>query len=317
MNATLEALGRVLPILLLFGIGGILRRRAWLATATVGDLRRVVLNVTLPSALFLTFLRVDIEPRHLPVVAGVFGACVVVLALGPLLLRPVGVHTPYGAPLLTGFEGGMLGYAIFGGVFGQDQLYRFGIVDLGQALFVFFILATILARRSTGERPGLAATARQVVTTPVILAIAAGILGRLVGLEVLLGSSPLLASVPATLALLGGCTTPLIAIVVGYTTTLRRGALRLPTLTIAVRLAVWVLLAFAFDRFVIEGVLGLDRLFGAAILTMAVLPPPFVMPLFLGPRASEADRAYVTDALSVATVATLAVFPLVAVAFSG
>ena len=50
---------------------------------------------------------------------------------------------------------------------------------------------------------------------------------------------------------------------------------------------------------------------------MAVLPPPFVIPLYMGARATDADRGYVTDALSVGTLATLVLFPAVAAAFSG
>jgi malate permease and related proteins len=316
MTPILEALGRVLPVILLFILGVVMRQRAWLAAGTIADLRRLVLMVTLPAALFLTFLHVDLEPRHLPIVAIVFGASVAMLIVGPVLLRPFGVRSPYGGPLLTGFEAGMLGYAIFGGVFGQDALYRFGIVDLGHVLFVFFVLVTVLTRRSTGVRPGMAATARQFIKTPVILAILGGVAGRLIGLDKVLGGSPVLASIPTTLGLLGACTTPLIAIVIGYSTTLRRGALRLPAVTVAVRLVTWVILAIAFDRLVVEGVLGLDRLFGAAVLTMAVLPPPFVMPLYMA-RSSDAERGYVTDALSMATIVTLVVFPAVAAAFSG
>jgi len=312
----LDALGRVLPILLLFGLGALLRRRAWLAASTVADLRRLVLTVTLPSALFLTFLHVDLEPRYLPIVVAVFVVSVVILFVGPVLLRLVGVQSEYGGPLMTGFEDGMLGYAIYGGVFGQAALYHLGIVDLGQVFFVFFVLATVLVRRSTGVRPGLVATARGVIRTPVIIAILGGVLGRLIGLGDILDGSPILASIPATLGLLAACTTPIIGIVIGYSTTLRLGALRRPTITIAVRLAIWLLLAVAFDRLVVEGVLGLDRLFGAALFTAAVMPPPFVIPLYMGARATDEDRAYATDALSVATLATLVLFPVVAAAFS-
>ena len=316
MSPDLDALGRVLPVLLLFALGWAVRRRSWLAPSTMADLRRLVLGVTLPAALFLTFLHVDLQARYLPIVVIVFGASVVILAAGPALLRPIRVRSPYGPALMTGFEAGMLGYAIYGAVFGQDELYRFGIVDLGQVLFVFFVLATVVLHRSTGARPGLAATARQFATTPVILAIALGIAGRLAGLDVLLASSPVLSAVPTALGLLGACTTPLIAIVIGYSTTLRPGALVRPAATVAVRLGVWITLAVAFDKVVVEGILGLDRLFGAAVMTMAVLPPPFVLPLFMGGEATAGERAYVTDALSVATVATLALMPFVAVAFS-
>jgi predicted permease len=311
-----DAVGRVLPVLLLFALGAILRRRGWLSSSTVADLRRLVLTVTLPSALFLTFLRVSLEARYLPIIATVFAACGVLLLAGPLLGRLVGARSPYTGALFTGFEAGMLGYAIYGGVFGQDNLYRFGIIDLGQVLFVFFILATALTRRATGVRPGLGSTVRSFLATPVILAILGGVVGRLVGLGDLFAASPLTAAIPTTLGLLGACTTPIIAIVIGYSTTLRPAALGRPAATIVVRLAVWVALAIAFEQLVVEGLLGLDRLFGAAVLTMAVLPPPFVIPLYMGARASDEDRAFVTDALSVATVLTLVAFPAVATAFS-
>ena len=64
--------------------------------------------------------------------------------------------------------------------------------------------------------------------------------------------------------------------------------------------------------------LGLDALFGAAVMTMAILPPPFVIPLYMGSRPEDEDeRDYVADTLSLATLATLVAFPIVAVVFSG
>ena len=316
--AIIDALGRVLPVLLLFVLGAVLRRRAFLSESTIADLRRFVLAVTLPSALFLTFLRVSLELRYLPIVVIVFVACVGMLIAGPHLCRLVGVRSPFTGPLMTGFEAGMLGYAIYGGVFGQAALYRFGIIDLGQVLFVFFVLATVLTRRATGVTPGVGATVGAFLRTPVILAILAGVAGNAVGLGPAMDASPLTASVLRTLGLLGACTTPLIAIVIGYSTRLRPGALSRPARTVAVRLTAWVLLAIAFDKVVVEGMLGLDALFGAAVMTMAILPPPFVIPLYMGSRPEdEGERDYVADTLSLATVVTLVAFSIVAAVFSG
>ena len=314
--AIADALGRVLPILLLFALGAVLRRRAFLSESTIVDLRRLVLAVTLPAALFLTFLNVSLELRYLPVVLLVFAACVGMLVAGPHLCRLAGVRSPYAGPLVTGFEAGMLGYAIYGGVFGQEALYRFGIIDLGQVLFVFFVLATVLVRRATGVAPGVRATVVAFLRTPVILAILAGVAGSAVGLGPALESSPITASLLRTLGLLAACTTPLIAIVIGYSTSLRRGALSRPARTVAVRLTAWVLIALVFVKVVVEGALGLDPLFGAAVMTMAILPPPFVIPLYMGSRPED-EGDYVADTLSLATVVTLVAFPLVAAAYAG
>jgi malate permease and related proteins len=315
--AYLDALSTVLPVLLLFGLGAFLGRRGFLRPGTTDDLRRLVLDVALPSALFLTFLRVQLQPELLLIVVSIFAACAAMLAAGPLIGRLVGIRSPLLPPLLTGFEAGMLGYAIFGAVFGTKELYRFAIVDIGQVVFVFFVLATALGRRSRSAAPTLGETARAFIRTPVILAIAVGIAAGAAGAGPVLDGAPLGRALLATLGLLAALTTPLITIVIGSTIRLSRRGLALPLRTVAVRMSLWVGLALVFTTVVIDGVLHLDRLFGAAVLTMAVLPPPFVIPLYLpADAATDEEREYVLSTLSLATLATLVAFSVVAVAYS-
>ena len=53
-------------------------------------------------------------------------------------------------------------------------------------------------------------------------------------------------------------------------------------------------------------------------MTMAILPPPFVIPLFMGSRPEDdGERVYVADTLSLATVVTLVAFSIVAALFTG
>ena len=316
--AVIDSLASVLPVLLLFTLGALLSRRGLLHDGTIEDLRRLVLFVALPSALFLTFLRVDVEPRYLLVVVPVFTACVVVLLLGPFIGRAIRVGNPLFPFLMTGFEAGMLGYAIFGSVYGVDELYRFAIVDIGQVVFVFFVLVTALGRlsadRRRDRRSDLAQTAVAFVRTPVILAIAGGIVASALGVGAALdGTAPGRAAL-ATLGFLAAMTTPLITLVIGATTRISTRALGRPLVTVGVRMALWVALALAFVGFVV-GVLGLDPLFGAAILTMSVLPAPFVIPLYMPSGSAQKDHDYVVSVLSVGTVATLVAFPLVVAAF--
>jgi predicted permease len=312
-----DALARVVPVLLLFVLGALLRRRAVIRPETVDDLRSIVLYLALPSALFLTFLRTSLEARYLWIVVSVFGACVVLLVLGRWIGRAIGVPSPLLPALLVGFEAGMLGYAIFGATFGAKELYRFALVDIGQVVFVFFVLATYLTRGSSGESPSLRATAASFVRTPVIIGIAAGMVGSIVGLGSFLDGSSIGKAALETLALVASLTTPLIAIVIGYGTRLSLGSIGRPLRTVAVRLAIWVALAIVFDIVVVDGLLHLDRLQQAAVMTMAVLPPPFVIPLFVPPDSRWAfDREYAIATISLATVVTLVAFSVVAVVFA-
>ena len=320
-SVAIEAFSRVLPVLLLFGLGAVFRRQRFLTSGTIDGLRKLVLNVTLPAALFLAFLDTELEARYAVIVISVFGACLAVLALGPWLRRQARVGSEAMPNLMAGFEAGMLGYALYAAIFGAAELYRFAIVDLGQVLFVFFVLAPVVMRWASGHAPPLSETAAAFARTPVIIAIVAGVAGSLLGLAGPLESNPIGSAGLETLAMLAAVTTPAIAIVIGYSTSFSAGSLRDPARTLAVRLPIWIVLALLFNWLVIDRLLGLDRLFGAAVMTMAVLPPPFVVPLYMARArgrdvSDDPDHDYLVNTLSLATIVTLVAITVVGVVYA-
>jgi hypothetical protein len=265
---------------------------------------------------------VDLEARYAIIVVCMFLACLGVLAAAPWLRRVAGIRATSMPNLVAGFEAGMLGIPLFVGVFGAAELYRFAIVEIGQELFVFFILVTVVVMRASGQRPPLAETVGTFFRHPVILAILAGIGGSLIGLGDVLDANPVGEALLTTVSLLAALTTPLIAIVLGYSTSLRLDALRDPARTLAVRLPIWIGLAVVFNILVIDGLLGLDRLFQAAVMTMAILPPPFVVPLYMARALGhdpehDPEHAYTVNTLSLATLVTLAAMVVVGVVYSG
>ncbi|MCO6453320.1 MAG: hypothetical protein J5I90_21235 [Caldilineales bacterium] len=309
----LTALSKVLPIFLLILLGVVLRRIRLLSVGTVEDLRKLVVNVTLPAALFLAFAQVSIELQYLFIVILMFLACWLVLMLGRFLGSPLQISSPILPSLLTGFEAGMMGYAIFAAVYGQENIYKFGIVDLGQVLFVFFILVPGLVRLSAGAQP-FRATIISFFKTPVILAIVGGLLFKQLGLTELFSSQPLTNSILETLRLVGGMTTPLVAIVIGFGLQFKAGSLGYPLRTVAVRLLVWIPFGLAMGYLIMGNWLGLDPVFQAAALTMVILPPPFVIPLFMSNSDGD-DTDYVLNTLTLATLVTLVAYTIVPVLF--
>ncbi len=321
LNVAIEAFSRVLPVLLLFALGAVFRRQGFLTSSTIDGLRKLVLNVTLPAALFLAFLNTQLEPQYAVIIISVFGACLVVLMAGPFLRRGAGVRSETMPSLMAGFEAGMIGYALYAAIFGQAELYRFAIVDLGQVVFVFFVLAPVVMRWASGHAPPLSETLTTFVRTPVIIAIVAGVAGSLLGLGDTLLANPIGEAGLTTVGMLAAVTTPLIAIVLGYSTSLSAGSLRDPVRTLAVRLPIWVGLALVFNVVVIEGLLGLDRLFGAAVMVMAILPPPFVVPLYMARArgrdvSDDPDHDYLVNTLSLATIVTLVAVTVVGVVYA-
>lgn len=303
----------MLPVILLFILGAFLRKTRFLGESTVGDLKKLVVNVTLPAVLFLAFAGVNLEARHLAVVGLVFAGCVLALLAGRLAGKPLGPPSPYFPPLMSGFEAGMMGYAIFGAVYGTANIFTFAVVDLGQVTFVFFVLVPFVQRLSTGAI-SFGHTLRGFVKTPVIIAITLGIVLNRLGLEPVLRGWPPTDAVFRTLELLGAVTTPLIALVIGYEVRMQRGALLKPAQAIALRLLFWVPAGLLLNALVVRPLFGGDPLLQAAVMTMFVLPPPFVIPLFMG-TASQDERAFVVNTLSLATVVTLVVFTVITVIY--
>ena len=65
---------------------------------------------------------------------------------------------------------------------------------------------------------------------------------------------------------------------------------------------------------VVQPLFGAAPVLQAAVMTMFVLPPPFVIPLFM--REPEGpDRTFVVNALSLATLVTLVAFTVITVVY--
>jgi hypothetical protein len=157
-------------------------------------------------------------------------------------------------------------------------------------------------------------TLRNFLKTPVILAIFLGIAANRLGVLPALQGWPVSAAVVRTVELLGGLTMPLIALVIGYEVRLQRGNLLKPAEAIALRLLVWVPVGLLLNALVVRPLFGAAPVLEAAVMTMFVLPPPFVIPLFM--REPEgADRTFVVNTLSLATLVTLVAFTMITVAY--
>ncbi len=300
-----DVLASVLPILGLLVLGVVLRRTRVLDDATVAGLKRLIVNVCLPAVLFTTFLATRFEPAYLWVVVIVFALCVGLYGLGRVVQRVAG-GSPYLPFLFTGFELGMIGFALFTAVYGIGQLPALGVLALGHEVFIWFVFVTLL-RAHGSERQTVAQTARNLATSPTIIAIVLGVALNLAGLGPLVTEGAVGGALTTGLGYLAGMIVPLILLIVGYGARLDRSAVRTALPLVAVRVVLCLVVALLIGRFVFQGMLGLDPIFTHALVTLMVLPPPFIIPLFI-PETKRADLTYVNNVLSVSSLVSIAVF---------
>jgi len=303
---TVEIVNRVLPILLLLFLGYWMRRSAFFDEALVEGLRKIVVNLALPSVLFLSFLQVELKLSYVAVFVTVFLLCVALYALARPLGARLAPEHPYFPFLMTGFEYGMLGISLYGSAYGLENLGSFAVIGVGHELFIWFVFLPLLLRARDGrQRPS--DLIRAFLSAPVILAILAGIGLNLLGLKEALPVWPVTGGVLAAMGFLGNVTAPLILLIVGYGIQLDRSRLGEAAQVVAVRLGLLIPTALLLNAVLIRGLLGLGQGFETAVFTLLILPPPFIIPLFMRQDLPD-EKRYVNNVLMLYTVVSVAVF---------
>ncbi len=296
----------MLPILLLLAVGFAMRRFRFVSAETVDDLRKIVVNVALPAVLFAAFLDVELQSSDLVIVGATFAICVALFLVGKLLAPRLGDGHEYFPFLMTGFEAGMLGISLFGTAYGLDRVGAFAVVVLGHELFIWFVfLALLLARRDGGGGPGQ--LLRSFFASPVIVAILVGLIANLAGIGESLREWPVTGGIMNALVFLAGLTVPLILLIVGFGIHLDRAGINEALAPVAARLAVVIPLALVLPWLLIEDLLGGNEYSQAALFTLLILPPPFIIPLFMRPGIED-ERRYVNNVLSLYSLVTVAAF---------
>jgi len=296
-------LGKLMPVLLLIGLGIILRRVKILKDAESHFIKKLILNVTLPAVLFVSFYTIELDMSFLWVIVGVFLLNVVLLGVGKGIGRfQKGQYTPF---LYSGFEYGMFCVGLFPTAYGAAALPYIAVVALGHELFIWFVYATMLTARG-GTKQSLIQTLGAFVKSPVILAIFAGLLANVLGLRGL-SQAPLWDGLVTTLSTLGNITGPLILLSIGAGLTMNRENMKFALTTAAIRIPLVLALAYLGGAIFFRKVLGLPTPYEAGLFTLLIAPPPFIIPLFM-PDSLEEEKGRINTTLTFMTLIALVLF---------
>lgn len=284
----------------------VLRATSVLDDTGVDVLKKLVVNVVLPAVLFNAFLAIEFQTEYIAILLIIPAVCLLLLALGHVARRLLPGHSAVTPYLFTGFEFGMVGIALFTAAYGVENVPVAGMVGLGHEFFIWFVFVTLL-RRSMEGAVSAVETLRSFVTSRVIIAITAGLVLNVSGLAPVLSGNPLGAAFLATLSYLAAIIVPVILIVVGHGTRLTRDGVMQAAPLVILRFSVTLTLALLLNRFVISGWLGLPPIVEAAVFTLLILPPPFIVPIFL-PAGRKREITYANNVLSLHTVVSLMAF---------
>lgn len=307
MEQTIRILNQVLPILFLISLGYWIRHKNFLLETTIEELRKIVVNLALPAVLFISFLNIELRSSYFVIFGFTFLLCILLFLLGRFIRRQFNIRYAYFPYLTTGFEYGMLGISLFGAAYGLEKIGYIAVVDLGHEIFIWFVfLPLLLVKRDGMQDPK--EIAKSFLSAPVVIAILTSILFNALGMRELLYQLPITGALMATFDFLGNLTVPLILIIVGYGIKINRAGLGDALLVAIIRLTILIPLVLILNIYLIRGLLQLDKLFEAALFTLLVLPPPFIVPLYTRSDLTIEEKQYINNVLTMHTIISVTIF---------
>ena len=303
MRTVTTILETALPVFLALGLGMLCRGKQILSREGIDNLKKVVVNLTLPFVLLSAFATAEYSAAALILPSMTFVLCCIALALGFVIIRLSRIKSRLAPFLASGFEAGMLGYALFALLYPKESLSAFALPDIGQTLFVFTLYKILLSGKTD-----LKAIGRDMVTTPILWAVLAGVLIGATGLYAKMQQWGVSGIFDSATAFLSAPTAMIILLTVGYDLVLREIPWKQTAWLIVMRLGVMAVclgISVVLNRTLLDGML-----FEGAMLLMVILPPPYVIPVFAD---EPAERTQISSALSAMTLVTMVLFAVLSV----
>ncbi len=295
------------PLLVMLVIGVVLRRKKMITPQGISDIKTIIINVCLPAVIFTAFYNAEYNASTAIITVVIFSILVAALLVGFLFKKIFKIKKEVMPFLNTGFESGMLGYTLFALLFGAENLGYYAITDFGQEIFIFTVFMTMLNLRNSPDYT-IKKALRNIFTAPPFLAIIAGVIVGVTGLGRAMDASQVGAVINSAVSFMSAPISALILLVIGYSIELSRPNLKASFQTIALRVVtVYALYLLAF--FLLNALLPMNPLNNWALLLFFILPPPFVVPIFV---RKEAEQPFIATTLSIYSLFSIAAYIILA-----
>lgn len=305
MNQILTVAEVIAPILAAVLLGVLAKRRKMLTNTEIRGLQQFVMKFGLPCVLFNSCLTADIGAESLSTMAMVL-PFVIVATLMSFHLRSRYFHFHNLPMQFAAQETGMLGIPLFIILFGADQAYRMGILDLTQMVTAYPVIAILSA--DIGKNPSLKSILKGVFTSTLLIVSLTGLMLNLTGIGSWLDSIGIGGVLTACTGFLAQPVSAIMIFCVGFNFSLdrsHRGTI--------FRISLVHFLMFALFGLAIQAGLCLipntDPMTRWAIVMYSTLPASYLAPS-LG--RSEEDYTVASGVCSLLTVASLLVFCVIA-----
>lgn len=295
-----ELLLTLSPLIGVMVLGLIIRKLKLLKGEEIEGFKTIIIKIFLPGVLFASFSYTELSVTTWIIALVMFVICLILYLYGQLGGRLFSRLLPYekSGAFMTGFEFGMMGVGLLSAIWGPEVLPLIMPVALGHELFIWFYYAPSLNTEES-SRNDWKKIIRQFVTTPTVVGITLGIMINAIGLTSTLESSIIGGIIYGVISFVTPAVGPMILMYIGFNLKLKGMPIKE---TIVYSLFRWfgVIISIAIGIQVF-GVIdhNLSNLFYAGFIGFMLLPPPFIIPLFIKDHDS---KAFYTQLLLVNTL---------------
>lgn len=295
----------VAPIFAAIFLGMTAKRKNWLSPENVQGFQTFVMKIGLPCVVFNSCLTAQMGVESVSSMALVL-PCMLIATFWAFRARKK--RFPYRnlPQLFCAQETGMLGIPLFMILFGADQAYRMGILDLTQSVTAIPVIALLSA--DAGENPSPADIAKKVIVSPLLLMSLLGLALNLSGAADWLNSVGIGPVITETTTFLSTPISALMIFAVGYNFSLEKGSR-----STIFRISAIHFIGFALFCLLIQGALllipNVDALTRWAILLYCTLPGSY---LATGLGRTRDDYVMASGVCSILTVVSLLIFCVIA-----
>ncbi len=305
----LEMIGSVLPIILLFSFGWWCKKTNFITEEGMAQIKKLIMSVALPSVLFLLFVDMEIGMEHITLLGLTFILLTLFMIGGRLFNFIPPLYSKYNPFLSTGYAFGLVGIGLFSMLYGTEYMVLFSIMGLAHEIFIW-VFYYLTFRMTTQGKAISGDILLKIFKSPVIIGMLVGIGMNVLGLSQILHNNAIGEGLMSTLGYFASISTPLMLIVIGYGINFDPTYLKQSVKLIAVRLAVMGIVGTAFKLLVVDQILTPSPLLDASYIAFCLMPPVFVLSLFVSEEGTQEDTEIVSSAIGIGTVVGILLFIL-------
>ena len=305
MDKFITVIQVVAPIFTSIFLGMYAKRKRLLSQDGIQGMQQFVMNFGLPCVVFNSVLTADLGAEALTSM----GLVLPLMLLGTFwAFRARKKQFPYHnfPQLFAAQETGMLGIPLFMILFGADQAYRMGVLDLAQAPAAFPVIAILSA--NTGENPTPSAVVKKVLTSPLLIMSALALTLNLTGAGAWLDSIGVSGIITECTSFLGQPVSAMMIFSVGYNFSLDKESRKDITEVSIIHFAYYAL-GGLLVQLALCLIPGIDMVTRIVLLMYFTLPASYLAPS-LG--RTQRDSRMASGVCSVLTVVSLAIFCVIA-----